>query len=221
MTAKTDWNDPSLAHWYNSMLGFSAPQIAEYMARLDLAPGDSLVDFGCGNGELLFHAAPLVKTALGVDESAVQLEAARKKNAGRPNVSFIEQKFETCRLDGCSFTKGSARKSLHHLTDESKKEFFSRIGGNFLRNARFVIEDAVLDFELRDLSENLTRLDAEAAKFYAPNWQLIREQFMRMMTGEYPASLAAWQTAVSSGGFKIIKHEKRTCFYGILTLEKI
>lgn len=220
MNEKTDWNSSALPQWYNRMLGFTPEQMYEYLARFDFGASDTLVDFGCGNGEFLYFAAPLVKTALGVDESAVQLELAREKNAANANVSFLRAKFEDALPDGLIFTKGSARKSLHHLTDENKARFFKRAGGSFARDARFIIEDAVLDFELKELGRNLIRLDEAAANYYGARWPDIKPHFMQMFETEFPASLSTWKAAAAEGGFELASHTARTCFYGILELKK-
>lgn len=215
-----DWQDPALATWYNRTLGFSEQQVARYIERLKLTPRDTLVDFGCGNGTLLLAAAKLVKSALGVELSDTQLAEAREKTAGFANVSFLQTSFETCSLDGLRFTRGSARKSLHHLTDEGKTEFFKRVGPAFESGALFVIEDAVLDFELSALAANMTRLEEEAAAYYGPLWPHIREQFMLTMNTEYPTSENQWIAAARAGGFAAENCTRKTCFYGVITLRK-
>ncbi|MDD4005059.1 MAG: methyltransferase domain-containing protein [Elusimicrobiaceae bacterium] len=221
MPQHADWKDPSLAVWYNKTLGFSDEQIKIYLAALSLRPHDTLVDFGCGNGVLLYHAAPLVKAALGVDSAAAQLALAREKNAAFGNVTFLERNFEDCRLDGHAFTRGSARKALHHLDEPAKNLFFRRAGACFEKNALFIIEDAVLDFELAELDGSLPRLESEAARYYGPLWKEIRRQFMLMMRTEYPASLSRWREAARAGGFEIVSHTQKTCFYGTLLMRKL
>ena len=54
---------------------------SELIERLNLSPGDDLVDLGCGAGALIAHAEPKLTagSAIGIDLSRVQLELARER----------------------------------------------------------------------------------------------------------------------------------------------
>lgn len=58
-------------------------------ALLDLLPADWVVaDLGCGTGSLVANLAPHVARAIGVDESAAMMAAARSRVAGLDNVEL-------------------------------------------------------------------------------------------------------------------------------------
>jgi ubiquinone/menaquinone biosynthesis C-methylase UbiE len=50
----------------------------------------SVLDIGCGNGALLYALSPNIGYGAGVDESAVILEKARKRNAANTNLEFAK-----------------------------------------------------------------------------------------------------------------------------------
>ncbi|MED5369622.1 MAG: methyltransferase domain-containing protein [Myxococcota bacterium] len=50
--------------------------------------GARVLDLGCGNGALLQQLAPRLRTGLGVDSSAGQLQMAETRCAAHPNLSF-------------------------------------------------------------------------------------------------------------------------------------
>ena len=217
---KQDWGDTRLPGWYNEHLKFAPQEIAQYLRRLDLRSGDALLDFGCGNGELLRHAAPLVAFAAGVDVSPEQAALARKAVEGLPNAQIIQAAFLDCELPDRVFTKGSARKSLHHLTDAEKPLFFRRIGAKFASGALFQIEDAVFDFPKKELDAQWPRIQREAAAFYGPRWQGMEKLFESTLRDEFPSDFAALSAALAEGGFKVVKREQPACFYAVVLAQK-
>lgn len=58
-------------------------------AMLALLPGDQVVaDLGCGTGTMIAQLAPHVKRAIGIDNNAAMLKAARRRAAGFDNVTL-------------------------------------------------------------------------------------------------------------------------------------
>jgi SAM-dependent methyltransferase len=217
---KEDWQDPRFVEWYNQNLRFEEQRVEAYIAPLNLCAQDSFVDFGCGNGTLLEKVAPLVKSALGIDGSAEQLLQARERLKATRNVDFINAGFLGCDLDGRTFTKASARKALHHLTDDQKLAFFKRISVNFTPGALFVLEDGIFDFPKTDLKANWGSLMDEARAYYGKRWEMIKDAFTHTHLEEFPTDRQSWQDAFQAGGFEIIKYDRITCFYGKLVARK-
>lgn len=62
----------------SDLIQFAAARLVE---RLQLQPGQSFVDLGCGPGTLIAHAEPLLEdgSAIGVDLSSEQLTLARRR----------------------------------------------------------------------------------------------------------------------------------------------
>ena len=217
---QTDWQDKEFVQWYNRELEFNKKQIKTYLKHLNLNKEDVLVDFGCGNGVLLEIAAPQVKSALGVDGSCEQIGESKERLKEFSNISLQNTNFIECRLEGYKFTKGSARKALHHLTDEEKPEFFKKISPHFEKGSLFVIEDAIFDFHKGDIESNKERIYKEAESFYGERWKEIEKAFKVMMAEEFPTDIFTWEKSLNQGGFKVIKHIKKTCFLGVLLAGK-
>ena len=85
-----------LAHYYNLLIPADA----------------SVLEIGCGDGELLVHLAAREKT--GIDISAVQLERAR---ARLPGATFHRQAAEQLDLPGRTFDYIIVSDTLNHLAD--------------------------------------------------------------------------------------------------------
>lgn len=103
---------PALAH------ARAHPQA--FFAHLKLESGVSVLDCGCGTGEMLAVLAPLVfpGRALGVDSSATMIERAhRVMSATLPNLSFERRDIESLADLGTSFDRVLADQLLVHLHD--------------------------------------------------------------------------------------------------------
>lgn len=214
------WKSGALVEHYNTLFPFDEKEILEYLTPLELGPDDVFVDFGCGNGAALSVAAKLCRRAIGVDIARQQLDMARARLAGYPNVRLLELPFLACRFEDETFTRGSSRKALHHLTDAEKIEFFALIGKRFAPGARFVIEDAVFDFTRSKLEENMPLVLADAERWYGERWPKVREDVLITLRDEFATGIDAWEKALRAGGFMLAERRRRTCFLSHLTAIK-
>lgn len=215
-----EWQDEKFVGWYNEYLEFEEQQIDDFLIQLKLTSEDTLVDFGCGNGVLLQKASNQVKHALGIDISEAQLKEATQKLEGINNISLQENAFLKCDLSDHTFTKGTARKSLHHLEDDEKIKFFQRISPHFSPNALFLIEDAVFTFPKTELETKREMLLQEAEEFYGNRWEGIQEPFKETIFDECATDIFNWEKALEAGGFRIKEKTHRTSFYGIILATK-
>lgn len=220
LTMEQRWQNSEFVDWYNRSLGFSQREIEKYIGLLGLNPGDVLVDIGCGNGEFLLHASKAVKKAVGIDESAPQIELARQKLKGVKNVELINSGFQDCRFGKNLFTRGFARKTLHHLTDDEKEIFFKKLSASFAKNGILLIEDMIFDFDKSMVNDNRGRILTEALEYYGEKWEEMESAFWHTVCEEYPTGFNSWKKALESAGFKIARSARKNCFYGIISAEK-
>lgn len=85
---------------------------------LSLLPSDwTVVDLGCGTGELLARLAPVVGRVIGVDQEGAMLEAARRRLADAPAVDLVEADLAALPLDDACADAALCVLVLHHIPD--------------------------------------------------------------------------------------------------------
>lgn len=89
-----------------------APVADELLAAAALAPGDVVLDIGCGCGATTLLAGNAVSpdgTACGIDLSAPMLDLARRRNSALDRVEFIQGDAQTHRFGLASFDAAISR----------------------------------------------------------------------------------------------------------------
>jgi arsenite methyltransferase len=121
-------------------------------AALDLAgpaPGETVVDLGCGRGRDALRAATLVGpagAAIGVDVSEAMIAAAREAAAAAPGVRFVRSDLARVDLpDGVADVVVS-NCAINHARD--KRAVYDEIHRLLRPGGRFVVSDVVAEEEL-------------------------------------------------------------------------
>lgn len=93
---------------------------------LDLKPGDSLLDIGCGRGELVIYHALNGGTATGVDfsEEAINLALIKAKELGADS-RFINQSFEEIE-EATKYDKIISLDFIEHIAANEEKIFYKK-----------------------------------------------------------------------------------------------
>ncbi|HEY1868441.1 MAG TPA: cyclopropane-fatty-acyl-phospholipid synthase family protein [Candidatus Cybelea sp.] len=195
----------SCAYWdegVDTLDDAQAAKIEYTLRKLRLAPGERLLDIGCGWGALLLSAARRGTRVLGITLSAPQLEEAQRRiaAAGLEDRARVELR-DYRDLQGEQFDKIVSIGMFEHVGRARFGEYFAaahaalRPGGLFMNHAiadegsglrpgdflgRFIFPDG----ELVPISESLHA--AEAAGFEVRDVENLREH--------YTKTLRAWVT---------------------------
>jgi SAM-dependent methyltransferase len=91
---------------------------ARLAARLsDLAPGEVVVDIGCGPGAAARHAAKLGATVTGVDPAPMMLRVARILTSNSTEVRYLEGVAEALPVPDLSASVAWSIATVHHWAD--------------------------------------------------------------------------------------------------------
>lgn len=213
--------DNKFAGRYNFLGAAPGEDIRACAELLKIAPGDKVIEFGCGAGEFL--AAALAAGAdgvVGVDASANRLEQARLRLKGDARAELVRSSLLDFDPEKRIFTKGLARKTLRLLTHKEKIRFFTKTGPGFAPGAMFLIDDLVLDFERSELDLNWPGLMKDCAAHYGASWERRKNEVTAWFKQEYPEGVRAWTTALNAGGFQLLKRVRKTSFLSALLFKK-
>jgi len=94
-------------------------EYAEKMLRLiGFAPGQSYLDFGCGNGAAAVHlASKLGLKVTGIDVDPAQIEVARARSDQNTNVRFLTADGTKLPFDDNEFDFVATHMVTHHIPD--------------------------------------------------------------------------------------------------------
>ncbi len=85
-----------------------------------LPPDQTVVDLGCGTGELLSHLAPSVAAAIGIDREPSMLDIARRRLAEHTHVRIVEAALESVPLADTSTDLALIVLVLHHVPEPAR-----------------------------------------------------------------------------------------------------
>src|SRR6266511_2124108 len=103
-------------------MSFGRDQLIQLAAP---APGENVIDVGCGTGTLAIAITPKVTPGEvhGIDASPEMIEVARKKSArAGPDVDFQVALIEAIPFPDQSFDLVTSSLMLHHLPDDLRSE---------------------------------------------------------------------------------------------------
>lgn len=141
-------SDEDIFAWAYSQLwtGFArgvAPTIQEYVHQQGVhAPDATLLDIGCGTGELASHFASLGYRVIGIDRSeAMVSRAATNHNAPQENLCFVHRDVLELELPHRADVILSTYEVLNHLDDLAQlQQAFQQVRSNASFGALFLFD---------------------------------------------------------------------------------
>jgi SAM-dependent methyltransferase len=111
-----------------------------------VAPGDAMLDLGCGTGQMLRRYAARFRRAVGVDHSGEMLALARERvpAVAEGRCTLVQSDFfdylETCRD---AFALVTCVGCLHHLPVEAFDVFFARVRAHLPPGGQLLLAEPV------------------------------------------------------------------------------
>ncbi len=99
------------------------PMVLEISTKLNIKPGDKILDLGCGNGRLV-KSLPVGISYLGLDNSQKLIKLAQEKYIGENNVFQVKNILNVEEIKKFEFDYIFCLAVFHHLPGEKKQLFF-------------------------------------------------------------------------------------------------
>ncbi|HOF87890.1 MAG TPA: class I SAM-dependent methyltransferase [Armatimonadota bacterium] len=165
-----DYADPQVAEEYDArhqrFRGDLAAEADRLLDALGVRAGHSLLDVGCGSGNLAIQAARRGVIAYGVDVSPAMLAVARRKAdaAGVTGATFRQGGFLTYTHDGPPADVLVSMAALRHLPDFWKLVGLRRLAGMLRDDGLCYLMDTVYSFPPPDYARFMAETVARFAR---------------------------------------------------------
>jgi len=150
-----DYSNPEIVREYDNQHQFRnfQEEAKGIVHRLNIKPGDTVLEFGCGTGGITLNLAKYCQKVIGVDLSAEMLEILNEK-AKKRNIINIEThhaSFLTYNQDpSCEVDKIISVLALHHLPDFWKSVALLKMAEILKPGSKLYLFDVVFSFKVQD-----------------------------------------------------------------------
>ncbi|HUY07685.1 MAG TPA: class I SAM-dependent methyltransferase [Acidimicrobiales bacterium] len=200
------WNERAISWDHGAQ---NNPGLVKVVERViaEAAPraGMTVIDIGCGSGQLSLRVAPLVERVIGIDISQAMidllLQNARKANLS--NVEGIAIPIEHLQIEDSSVDLVISNYVLHHLRDRDKAVAVATAARWLRPGGRLVIGDMMFGrgTDARDREIISSKVALMIKKGPAGWWRIAKNASRYLLRfQERPVSIAAWVEMFRAAG---------------------
>jgi putative AdoMet-dependent methyltransferase len=172
---------------------------------LDLGPGNTILDIGCGTGTFALAAAKHGLEVTAIDVSPAMLAAAHRKALadGMTNIRFLPQGFLTYEHEGPLLDAVTTTFALHHLPDYWQFVALRRIHAILRPRGRFLLRDVVIPDGTDPQSAIQNFIDAQAQL----GGEFLRQDAEGHFREEFSTFAWVLEGLLKRAGFQILDHQ--------------
>ena len=172
------------------------------LERLELMPGETVADFGCGTGAFARRAAKRCRQVHAIDLSGAMLDYAqwRAGEKGCDNIAFHRGGFLTYEHREAPVDALHTSLALHHLPDFWKAKALARLAAMIRPGGRLHLMDVV--FQEENLDANI---EAWMGRMEALGGAAARESIRSHVAKEYSTLTWILEGMLERAGFRIVR----------------
>ncbi|MGB3295593.1 MAG: methyltransferase domain-containing protein [Phormidesmis sp.] len=191
------------------------------VARLGIAPGQTVIDLGAGTGTFAIQAARAGASVHAVDVSQVMLTYAQSKaqKVGAGNIEFHRAGFLTYEHQGALADVVVTKNALHILPDFWKTVAFLRIAALLKPMGKFYLRDVIFSFPPAAYETAIDEWIKQVAKPPGQGWTV--QDFEMHVREEHSTFSWIVEAMLGRSGFEIVESDRSSTYAEYLCAKAI
>ena len=201
-----DFEDLARVETYDRNQTVSTPEKEKALvARLGIAPGQTVIDLGAGTGTFAIQAALAGASVYAVDVSNVMLTYAQNKaqKMGTSSIAFHRAGFLTYEHPGSPANIVVTKNALHILPDFWKMAAFLRMATLLQPGGKLYLRDVIFSFPPAAYEAAIDEWIAQVAQPFGQGWTA--EDFRTHVREEYSTFSWIVEAMLTRAGLKILE----------------